>query len=101
MSRLLGFLLSVIKAFFSAVVQLAWAMATFFLLAGLIGYFKVDASSITTLLSLVQFIMERWGFFFFVIFAWEFFMNFKEWMKPVLRQEDLDVKTKKKKEEKL
>jgi len=85
--KLLGFVLAMFKAFWSAVVQVAWGIATFFLLIGLLGYFKVDPSALTTLFKLVEFVQKNWGLFFIVIFLWEFITNYKEFLRPIMKEE--------------
>jgi len=91
--NILGFLLSTGKAFFNALVSVAWGIASFFLLIALIGYYKVDASAIQTLLNLVLFVEKNWGVFFFILFLWEFIVDYKEFLRPVLQSPTIQTQT--------
>lgn len=92
--KILGIVLCGIKAFFSAVVQVAWGIATFFLLAGLMVYFKQDTSLITTLLKLVLFIQQNWLWFFWAIGIFDFIINLKDFLRPVYSEQQQSTKQK-------
>jgi len=88
--KLFVFVLSVIKALFNAITTLVWGYASFFLLAGLIAYFKQDASAIQTLLLTVPIIFKYWLVFFSAIFIYEVLYFYKELIpkdKVVIRTE--------------
>lgn len=93
--KLLGVVLSAVKAFFSGIVQIAWGIATFFILGALLTYYKVDTSAITTLLKLTVFIQQNWLYFFWVIAIWEFIVNLKDFLRPVYQKEQENIKTNK------
>jgi len=71
-------LFGIFKSFWNATIHIVWGIATMFLLVGLISYFKVDASSVLTLLNITKIIMERWDLFWWVFFIYECFMNLRE-----------------------
>ncbi len=62
--KLFVFVLSVIKALWNAVVAIVWGLASFFLLAGLLVYFKQDTEAIQSILALVPIITKYWLVFF-------------------------------------
>jgi len=71
--RIAFLILGLLKSIWNATIHIVWGIATTFLLAGLIGYFTVDASSITTLLKLTVFLINNWVLFWWVFFALELF----------------------------
>jgi hypothetical protein len=76
---LLYLLSAVALAFFKAVTELAWGLASMFLLAGLITYFKVDTSTIQPLLfKMFAFIVTNIKWFLLAIFVFYMFRNIKE-----------------------
>ena len=80
---LIGILLSGVKAFFSATVQVIWGIASFFLFLGLATYYEIDKSAIQGLYPLMDFIMTNWIYFFWFIAIWEFITNIKEFLTPL------------------
>lgn len=64
-------MLRILKSFWNATIHITWGIATIFLLGGLMTYFNIDTSSITTLLELCNFIMSNWASFWFVFFVLE------------------------------
>ena len=87
--KLLGIVLSAVKAFFNAVVSLCWGMAVFFLMSALFNYYKIDTSAITTLLKLVVFIQEKWLWFFWALFIWDFIVNLKDFLRPIYQEQQV------------
>lgn len=67
--------LGMFKSFWNATIHIVWGMATIFLLGGLMGYFNIDVTQITTLLELANFIMSNWVAFWWVFFAIELFQE--------------------------
>lgn len=70
--------LTLLKSFWDATVFAAWGISTFFLLAGLITYFKADASLVITLLQLTSFCMKYWLVFWvvaFIAYSWSGISN--------------------------
>ena len=78
LTQLAHFFLATAKAIWGATVQTAWGMATFFLLAALIGYYKADASSIEGLFVIIRALMDNWQVVFAVLFAFEILSNIKD-----------------------
>jgi hypothetical protein len=76
--KLFVFVLSVIKALWNAVVAIVWGLASFFLLAGLLVYFKQDTEAIQSILALVPIITKYWLVFFSAIFIYEVLYSYKE-----------------------
>lgn len=62
---------TLILGFFYAVVDLVWALAGFFLLAGLLVYFKTDTSSVQPFFYFINIIKDYWGYFFTVLWAYK------------------------------
>jgi hypothetical protein len=94
--KLLGIVLSGVKAFFSAVVQIAWGIASFFLMMGLLTYYKADPSAIAiltyykadpsaiaNLIPIVSFIQQNWLYFFWVLAIYDFIVYLKDFLRPV------------------
>jgi hypothetical protein len=81
--KLLGIVLSAGKAFFSAIVQIAWGIASFFLMMGLLTYYKADPSAIANLIPIVSFIQQNWLYFFWVLAIYDFIVYLKDFLRPV------------------
>jgi len=79
----LGIVLSGIKAFFSAAVQIAWGIASFFLFLGLLNFYQIDTTAVSGLFPILAFIQLRWFYFFCVIAIWEFIINLKTFLRPI------------------
>lgn len=58
-----------LKAFWSATIRTVWGIAGIFLLAGLIKGMSVDASKITSLLSMCIILIEYWIVFWAAYFT--------------------------------
>lgn len=68
-------ILGIFRSLWNATIHIVWGIATIFLLGGLMGYFSIDATSITTLLELVKLLMNNWVAFWWVFFALELFQE--------------------------
>ena len=77
-TRLIHFLLATAKSFWGATVSTAWGMATFLLLAALLGYYELDGSTLTGLFTIIGTLMENWQLVWGMLFLFELFTNFKE-----------------------
>lgn len=85
--RTLAALLSVGKALFSAVVQVAWGIAGFFLLVSFIAAFKQDISVISGLMTIIQFMTRNWGLFFAILFFYDLIVYYSEAFKAMQKEE--------------
>jgi hypothetical protein len=90
-NQILGFVLSIVKAFFSAVIEMAWGLASFFLLSGLITSYTIDVSSLTLLFKMIVFIQKNWLYFFGVFFVFNFAIYFKQFIKPITLEHRIDT----------
>jgi hypothetical protein len=88
--KVLALVLSVIKALWQAFTTIVWGLASFFLLAGLLVYFKQDPSAIQSILLLVPIFTKNWLLFFAAIFIYEVLYLYKDLIpkdKVVIRTE--------------
>jgi hypothetical protein len=76
--RLLHIFLSAGKSLWTATMSMAWGLASIFLLAALIAYYKQDSSAILNLLDIAHWLMQNWGLFWVIIFFFDFLVNVKE-----------------------
>ena len=90
-NQVLGFVLSIVKAFFSAVIEMAWGLASFFLLSGLITSYTIDVSTLTSFFKIIIFIQKNWIYFFGVLFVFNFAIYFKQFIKPVYIEQRIDT----------
>ena len=74
----LNMIICLAKAFFNALISVSWGIATFFILAAVITYYKLDPSSVTLLLELAQTVMKYWGVFFLVFLGYDFVTSYKD-----------------------
>lgn len=74
--------LGIVIAFFEAVMQIAWGLASIFLLLGLVAFFEQDITSISPLLlNLFRFIQTNMMWFLLAFFLWYCFKYTKEVLK--------------------
>ncbi len=76
MNKPLFFVLSFIKALWSAFFQVVWGICTLFLLSALITYYKQDATAILQILIVASVVTKNWLYFFGVIALWELIVNY-------------------------
>jgi hypothetical protein len=62
---------TLVLGFFYAIVDLVWALGGFFLLAGLIVYFKSDITSVKPFFYFINIIQNYWGYFFTFLWAYK------------------------------
>lgn len=70
------FILSLIKAFWSSIVSIAWGFAGFFILMGIVTQYQQKIPE--ELLSSIKLLMDNWQIFFAVILFIEIILIFKE-----------------------
>jgi len=78
LSRFSAYLLAAAKSIWSATVSTAWGLATFFLLAALLGYYEMDATLISPFFTIVGTLMDNWQIVWFVLFAFELIVNYNQ-----------------------
>lgn len=66
------------KAFWSSMIQIAWAFAGIFLTIALFTYYKMSAANLSIFFDIIYFVRDKWVFFFLVIFFFEFYNAGKE-----------------------
>ncbi len=75
--------LLILKSVWNSTIHVVWGFATIFLLAVLLAYYKVDGSTITTLLEITYMLMNNWVLFWWTFSLYEFLSNigdiFKKW----------------------
>jgi len=76
--RIAHMLLTLCKSFWSATVQTAWGIATFFILAAVTSYYKSDTTLITGLFHIINVLMQNWQLVFCILFIFEVITNFNE-----------------------
>jgi hypothetical protein len=69
--EIIRIVITFILGFFYAVIDLVWALAGFFLLAGLLVYFKTDYTSVQPFFYFIELITNYWGYFFTVLWAYK------------------------------
>ena len=76
LSRFSAYLLAAAKSIWSATVSTAGGLATFFLLAALLGYYEMDATLISPFFTIVGTLMDNWQIAFGVLFVFELIVNY-------------------------
>jgi len=78
LSKIVNLFLATAKSFWGATVSTAWGMATFFLLAALLGYYELDGSTLTGLFTIIGTLMDNWEIVWIMLFGFEFLVNLRE-----------------------
>jgi len=76
--RIILVIVAILKSLWDATIHIVWGMATMFLLVGLMNYFKIDISAITTLLKGISYLMDYWAVFWWLFFLSDLYINTKE-----------------------
>ena len=71
--RISFIVLSILKTIWNATIHIVWGIATIFLLSGLIGYFQINTTVISSLIELAILLIDNWVIFWWVFFIVEFF----------------------------
>jgi hypothetical protein len=80
---ILSLFLSGMRSFFYAVVDIAWAIAVFFLIAALISYYKADTTVVQPFFTLISFVQHNWAFFFIALLFYHWFVFSNELFKSM------------------
>jgi len=83
LSKIVNLFLAAAKSVWGATVSTAWGMATFFLLAALLGYYELDGSTLTGLFTIIGTLMDNWQLVWSVLFCFDFLVNLKEINKEI------------------
>lgn len=75
---LIKIIITLTVGFFHAAMELVWSFAGFFLLAGLMIYFKSSTSTIETLINIVKIIQNYWGYFFAIFWAYYSYIAYEK-----------------------
>jgi hypothetical protein len=67
-----------LKSAWDALYTVVWGMVSFFLLAGLIIYFKADPAPVITLLQINAWLMQHWEYLMAVLFIYFIFSNYND-----------------------
>ena len=78
--------LALVKSVWDATIHIVWGIATIFLLGGLLAYFEVDTSQITSLLKIAYWLMENWTLFWWSIFILVYYSEIKGILKEWKQQ---------------
>ena len=77
-NKLANLLLTFAKSFWSATVQTAWGITTFFLLAAITTYYNSDTTMITGLFQIIYSLMSHWQLVWGVIFLYYLIVGYAE-----------------------
>ena len=78
-ARLSGIILSLMKAFFNSTFQIAWGIAGFILLTGLMNSYKMETTAIEGLFKIAEHLIDYWGYYFTAFFLYDFMMDYIKW----------------------